>query len=351
MSNTGLTATKIRRLEELLTGSSGGLDWSRSHLGYDYIAEFLSQSGNVDQRIATWFEKAGEINRNDPLSAANAFIRSVTEFGRELDGGSKLSVQEISNLIGEEVLGGIISTGTIPIFEDMVRDDVGIAIRRGGQTHGGWGGAFNYWNTESENGRTIGDIVLADPAEYEKFVAVNAAAVDAVWGQEWGAAVHRFELADIISFSYGAEIPGYVKDDIIERAFRVGTGEAYLGDPNRIELPGPGNILYQYRRAFQDWVGVTSQIQPTIASGADLDYLNAARAYRLEKGPLSVFHPANEDRGNILENLGSWLFGGGQASTAAPSLGSPSEPVRGSSGYVPSAGQVARLWARAVGLR
>ena len=51
----------------------------------------------------------------------------------------------------------------------------------------GWGGAFYYWNTPYQtdaNGNTVtvGQAILSDPVQYEKFVATNAKALSDTLG-------------------------------------------------------------------------------------------------------------------------------------------------------------------------
>jgi len=59
--------------------------------------------------------------------------------------------------------------------------DAGTAISEGGQTLGGWGAAFYYWNVPyTQDGKTPGEVILSDPAQYEKFIALNAFAATEV---------------------------------------------------------------------------------------------------------------------------------------------------------------------------
>ena len=81
--------------------------------GYEYIYDLIKDSPSVDDNTKTWFERAIEINRNDPDSAANNYIRLVTAAGLAWEGGAENNLQDISNDIGRDVIKNIILGGGI----------------------------------------------------------------------------------------------------------------------------------------------------------------------------------------------------------------------------------------------
>jgi hypothetical protein len=141
----------------------------------------------LDAKGLFWFQGAVGINANDPTSNTNLFIRDVTAAGLELDGKSIAGIQDISNSIGKAVIDEIKSSGGVPDVGTLLQQDISNALSAGGQTIGGWGGAFYYWNTPYQtdaNGNTVtvGQAILSDPVQYEKFVATNAKALSDTLG-------------------------------------------------------------------------------------------------------------------------------------------------------------------------
>ncbi len=78
-------------------------DWWKA---YSYTYSIIKDDLTISKDIRVWFQKASEINANDPYSAANSFIRNVTAAGLTFDGNpaDPQLVQTISNNIGESVV-------------------------------------------------------------------------------------------------------------------------------------------------------------------------------------------------------------------------------------------------------
>lgn len=100
----------------------------------------------LDPATLYWFERATQINENNPLSAANSFIRGVTVNGLEWNGLDSSNIQGISNRIGQQVLDDINGSGTVPAVGQLLVNDISSALDFGDMTVGGWGGSFYYWN-------------------------------------------------------------------------------------------------------------------------------------------------------------------------------------------------------------
>jgi hypothetical protein len=189
-----------------------------------------------------WLRKAGEINGDDPNSQGNFFIRSVTGNGLRFDhkpvGPEK--VQENSNRIGAFVMKDVLETGQMPSMQRIIANDALTVIdpKKGEQTIGGWGGSFNYWDMplSKDQNDTAGYRIANDPAEYEKFVSVNAKAL--------ADTVRKFRLdrypensAEAILQGLNAQVPAKIKLEIIDRALDGINGErgGFAGDPYDID--------------------------------------------------------------------------------------------------------------------
>ena len=159
--------------------------------GYKYISGIIEDNPNVDSYTKFFFQGAKEVNGNFNVDS-NLFIRGVTEAGLAWDG--KLvsdpteraqQIQATSDDIGRNVFAQINTDGGIPQIDTIIQNDASLAVTRHGQTVGGWAGAFYYWDakfvqpgqTPDDATQTVGQAILSDPAEYEKFVAINAQAL------------------------------------------------------------------------------------------------------------------------------------------------------------------------------
>src|SRR5690606_19704580 len=74
-----------------------------------------------------------------------------------------------SDQIATNVLSDVYSSGGVPSFNNFVTKDIKVALEQGGQTIGGWGGSFYFWDFEYKNGLTVGQIINSSHAEQDKF--------------------------------------------------------------------------------------------------------------------------------------------------------------------------------------
>jgi hypothetical protein len=176
-----------------------------------------------------WLRKAGEVNADDPNSQASFFIRSVTRNGLRFDDkpAGPEKIQENSNRIGEFVMQDVLRNGKMPSMEQIIANDaLGATNEKGGQTIGGWGGAFNYWDVPlpKNPASNVGADIRNDPAEYEKFISVNAKAVaDTV--RKFGSDRYPGNTVEAIIQGLNAQIPAKIKSEIISRALDGINGE------------------------------------------------------------------------------------------------------------------------------
>lgn len=284
------TREEVARLSELTGG--GKRDYWK---GYEYLRGILENRGESSGDRHVWFDRAAGINRGDPRTlandAGNIFIRAVTDFGRQLDNEQAgLSTQEISNEIGNSVVNDIIKRAAIPSLNVILKDDVKAAIKSGDQTIGGWGGAFYYWNAPIEQDddgtvRTVGDRILEEPREIEKFVAVNAAALEKTLRSEMaGQPFYNAEIGAMLGLAAGATLPERLRVAIVERAFRIDQGESYLDDPDFID---------GFRRDAEtgEWRNARPEPEETDmrATPAQAREFERRRAYRLENAERARF--------------------------------------------------------------
>jgi hypothetical protein len=185
-----------------------------------------------------WLRKAIEINGNDPNGQANYFIRSVTRNGLRFDDipAPPKKIQDNSNLIGKNVTADVLQDGRIPTIQRLIAEDAHSAIALGDQSIGGWGGAFNYWNVQMspKPGDTVGQGILNDPVDYEKFISVNAKALsDTVTAFGYNP---KYLIEDMAQ-GWNAQAPAYVKARIIQRSQDAALGRpgGLAGDPKDID--------------------------------------------------------------------------------------------------------------------
>lgn len=215
--------------------SQSDLDYIRSvresgedlYRAYDRIVEVVGNDLTDDQRF--WFEQASIVNRQangippDPTNNQSAtFILSYTDYGLAIDGKSA-SLQDISNNLADRVIRDVLNNGGIPSLDIILTNDISTAILQGGQTIGGWGGSFYYWDLvyttdEYDNPVTVGEEILADGAEYEKFLTSAVVATIATasqneldGGQTWS------EWFEERMAGVNADAPLWVKLDILGR--------------------------------------------------------------------------------------------------------------------------------------
>ncbi|WP_341531790.1 hypothetical protein WKK05_37935 (plasmid) [Nostoc sp. UHCC 0302] len=238
--------------------------------GYRYIYKIIKDNSNVSDKTQYWFSKAPEINSNDPNSSGNIYIRSVTANGLIYDGKSPENIQAISDSIARAVLSDIVAQSGIPEFGLMLSRDIENSLAVGGQTIGGWGGAFYYWNAPLSDGRTVGQTILQDPNEYEKFLTLNSKAISD--------ARSKTPFWEALETAVGAEAPLSVKQEIFTRWL---SGN-YTGNPNLVNG-------WFYSPSEQKWFlqPISSDILPSFTIEADPDTanrLNQIRDIRLQHG-------------------------------------------------------------------
>ncbi|SCX03917.1 ATPase involved in DNA repair [Agrobacterium sp. DSM 25558] len=258
--------------------------------GYDYVRgemkKYLDSSSDLTEAekkslndTSYWLEKAAEINRNDGDSEANVFIRGVTRSGLSFDqkaAGDEI-IQSNSDLIGTTVFRDIFQSGKVPSLQNLLAVDVNSALGIGGQTLGGWGGAFYYWDMPLSDrpNDTVGNRISGSPAEYEKFIAITANAVVETMTR-LGMSVEQFLTA------YYAQAPDGVKAQIANRVveYRNGEIDTIMGDPNRID---------GYAASFSptgevSWYTLDKNLnQITLTDSGKIADLNERRRVRLDR--------------------------------------------------------------------
>ncbi len=289
-----LTEEQVNEVKRLT--ANGTKDF---HKAYDYVSTIIADNPDVDDDTKVWFQRAAEVNRNDEKSAANNFIRTVSGFGRRWDGKSPDGLQDTSDGIGKLIVGGIMEDGKIPPVTELVRKDVQQALEDGNQSIGGWGGAFYYWDLPiTEDGKTVGDLILEDPEEYEKFVAVNAAALNRTVGSELGQlfdfSESGNEVLDLIGFGFGdVRVPGSVWRDIAGRATSGFATGVYTGPTDRVE----GWKYSERSKRWEKQAGTQHFPRIVVADDETALRLNQIRDVRLEKQESSRFFDDQSDQG------------------------------------------------------
>ncbi|WP_413171071.1 calcium-binding protein [Anabaena azotica] len=232
--------------------------------GYRYISGIINNNPNVNDDTKLWFNKASEINANDPNSSANFFIRSVTNNGLLYDRIYKTpkEIQDISDQIAPNVLTDIVNMKGIPQLDTMLSRDISAALEYGGLTIGGWGGSFYYWNANYKDGKTVGEYILSNPREYEKFLTVNAKALDD--------ASSKSGLWEKFSTAYKAQTPVDIQLEIFRRSL-FGN---YTGDTDKING-------WFFDKANKKWFKKVDTL--IFADEITTKQLNELRGIRLEK--------------------------------------------------------------------
>lgn len=248
-----------------------------------------------------WLRKAGEINADDPNSQGNFFIRSVTGNGLRFDDrpADPEKIQENSNRIGAFVMRNVLTKGKMPSMQGIIANDA-LSVtdpKDGHQTIGGWGGSFNYWDMplSATPGDTVGYRISKDPAEYEKFISVNAKAL--------ADTVRKFRLdqypensAEAILQGLNAQVPARTKLEIIDRALdgiNGGRG-GFAGDPYDID---------GYHPRFDDdddnvigWFSRDKHLkQIDVTDRAKINELNTRYHIRQNKGEFHSWQNADDD--------------------------------------------------------
>jgi hypothetical protein len=132
---------------------------------YDRILTYLEDGS---ERYF-WFQQAAIINRQAtgtiPAATNNlssTYIIAHTALGLALDGINQ-DIGATSNLIASNVLADVFEKGGIVPLQTILNNDVRVAIDKGHQTVGGWGGSFYYWDMNLGSS-TVGAQILAGGA-------------------------------------------------------------------------------------------------------------------------------------------------------------------------------------------
>lgn len=265
--------------------------------GYRYVVDTIVPSlpaGTIDAGTLFWYQNAPLINDPNSTAASSRYIRTATAFALEWNGirpdqTSNLT-QQTSDRIASRVIQDIIEDKSIPNISELLRRDIEVSIP--GQGIGGWGGAFQYWNTKINESETVGQRILSNPAEYEKFIAVNGAALLSTSGFAPDASAEQaFEYINRILGlgGNGAEIPFTIALDVFGRALDLKFGGSIAGNPNVIdgyifESNGTGGRTWQRYVDTFDLQPVQIAIQADPQLAAQLDARRAARLDIQAKG-------------------------------------------------------------------
>ncbi|QDH16344.1 hypothetical protein [Swingsia samuiensis] len=291
--NSPLKLTKTQ-IDKLNVDTLGGT--TNAYRGYQDMISFLQDAistgtNTLDAASTFWYQQAITINGNDPTSFGNIFIHTATSYGLAWDGKS-VDFQTLSNKIGLSVVSGTLKTGSLQQINSMLEDDIGTSLKYGGMTPGGWGGSFYYWNTPFQGKQTVGDAIMADTAQYDKFIATTANAV-AVTGnmaiQQLGLSFHAGSISDEVNeflniLNVGvptivsSSVEEGVKAEVLARAFEEDVlGQSAAGDPNFIN--GHVYLGKNWLTGEGTWMA-TSRVDSSpekVTSNQELDALRATR--------------------------------------------------------------------------
>lgn len=292
-STTGPLKLTTSQLAQLSADTDGGT--ANALLGYEDMLSFLNTAiadgtNTLDSQSTFWYEQAITINGNDPTSFGNIFIHAATDYGLAWDDKSVV-FQNLSDKIGLAVISGTLQTGSLQTINSMLEDDIGTSLQYGGMTVGGWGGSFYYWDTPYQGTETVGEAIMADPAQYDKFVATTANAIVVAGNSaieqlgltfSTGSVTNEVnEFLNILNVGVPTIVDSAVQTDVkaevIARAFEEDVlGQSAAGDPNYIN-----GYLYLGNNWFGDsqWIatGAASSSAIKVTDNAELDALRATR--------------------------------------------------------------------------
>jgi hypothetical protein len=270
-----LTPAQIAELSRITNGGSTGFP-----AGYKYIYNEIRNNPTVDNDTKYFFNKASEINANDQNSYANTFIRSATRNGLIYSGSSQSSSQDIQNTsdgIARSTFREILSSGGIPAFSFIFQTDISTSINTGGQTIGGWAGAFRFWNTPLANGQTVGQSITSNPVEYEKFLTVSALAMREVWDKS--------SATDIL-YSVWDSLKAQVTVKEAQEIFSRFYNKAYAGNPDKVDgwtRDTSTNQWFIVNENISDMLQGTYTTSYTYADESTAKQLDTVSKIRLEK--------------------------------------------------------------------
>ncbi|MCE0744260.1 hypothetical protein LWC05_10240 [Acetobacter sicerae] len=284
------------QIEKLRTDTDNGT--ANPLKGYQDMITFLEAANaagtdTLDDASQFWYQQAITINGDDPTSFGNIFIHAATAYGAAWD-GKTVDFQSLSDKIGLAVINGTLETGTLQSINSMLEDDIGTSLSYGGMTVGGWGGSFYYWNTPFEGTETVGQAIMADPEQYDKFIATTANAVVVTGNtaiEELGLSFNSGSITNEVDqflniLQVGvptivdASVQTSVKAEVIARAFEEDVlGQSAAGNPDLFNG-------YQYVGkswfSSSEWVA-TANAGISSVNVTDTKELDALRTTRLEE--------------------------------------------------------------------
>ncbi|MCH4091277.1 hypothetical protein [Acetobacter sp.] len=266
--------------------------------GYQDMIAFLDAANTagtdtLDDASQFWYQQAITVNGNDPTSFGNIFIHAATAYGAAWD-GKTVDFQSLSNKIGLAVINGTIESGTLQSINSMLEDDIGTSLSYGGMTVGGWGGSFYYWDTPFEGTETVGQAIMADPEQYDKFIATTANAIVVTGNtaiEELGLSFSSGSISNEVNqflnilqvgvpTIVSSSVQTSVKAEVIARAFEEDVlGQSAAGNPN---------LINGYQYVGKNWFGNSEWIATANAgissvNVTDTKELDALRTTRLDE--------------------------------------------------------------------
>ena len=260
MADQAFTITDDTAGQALIAALNSSRDGSSTWVsGYNAINAYIQANPNAAAALGSattfWYQNAPQINGNDPTSQSNTFIRTVTATGLAYTNSpsSPSVIQTASNNIANAVFQSVLTTGQIQPVQSLINDDITQAYDSG-QTLGGWGGAAYYWNylapryLAQQPGQTIGQYIMANPVEQDKFIASNANANVAALGVPATPAIAGevspgvdAALANLVynagvgtSLTSKEAVPSDIQLAIAGRTAAIVLGASPVGDPNLI---------------------------------------------------------------------------------------------------------------------
>ena len=226
----------------------------------------------------------------------------MTEAGLAWDGklasdpvARAAQIQATSDDIARNIFTQIKDDKGIPQIDDIIKNDASLAVSFHGQTVGGWAGAFYYWDAKftqpnGDNSLTVGQAIMSDPAELEKFIAINAQAL-------LDTSMRQGLSPNQLMTGWNAQAPGYIKAEIASRAMDVWTGQElkFTGDPYHIDGYVPvigaderptdwrlgGNIITDPVKINE----LNARYEVRIQKGNDLSWQELQRQGQVEQNP------------------------------------------------------------------
>jgi len=281
-----LNELQKQRLSEITKNST-----SNYADGYEFLRQemqnFLDNPTNAGdpnrqdyEKMVFWLKNAAEINRNDASSQSNAFIRGTARTGRRYDNkeAGPDTLQRMSDLIGKAVVHDVLANSRIPDLPNLIQHDVQTAMKEGGLPIAMWGGSSFYWNLKlsEQPGDTVGNSILKDPAEYEKFLSVTSKAM-------LDTAAKFGITAEQALTALEAQLPAEVVSELVNRVidYMDGSTISLAGDPERID----GFRASEADDGSVSWYQLDKDLKRTYVTDPDkVKELNQRREIRLEKG-------------------------------------------------------------------